>query len=305
MALACLLMATGCTNLVFQPTRVSYSDPARHGIEIEDLYIGSTDGVVLHGWHLPARGQVRGSILFLHGNGENISSHVGSVYWLPAYGYEVFLFDYRGYGRSTGTVGIDGVMRDAGCMIAYARDHAGGGRGLTVLGHSMGGSIAIYALAKLPDRHAIDALVSVDAFADYRQVTRDALSRHWLTRLLRWPLSLTISNRYRPADYIGRLSPLPVFILHSVNDEIIPLEHARILYEAAGAPRYLYYLHGSHNQVLALDGNRRQLLAILDGLGLPDGGSAMQAGVASADARLSGHTCNTPDDRPVETSPVP
>jgi len=270
----CLLIGltalAGCSKLIFQPTSVRYSDPARHGIALEDLYIPSTDGVVLHGWHLPAQGQARGSALFLHGNGENISSHIGSVYWLPAYGYEVFLFDYRGYGRSTGTADLDGVMQDAQSMIAYARDHLSAGhKGLTVLGHSMGGSIAIYALAQLPDRHGINALVSVDAFADYRQVTRDALSGHWLTWAFQWPLSLTISNRYRPADYIGRLSPLPVYILHSADDEIIPPEHAELLFQAAGRPRYRYYLRGGHNQILALSPNRKQLLEILDAVDAP------------------------------------
>ena len=266
---------TGCTHLMFQPTSVRYSDPAGHGIELEDLNIESTDGVTLHGWHLPAQGTLRGSILFLHGNGANISSHIGGVYWLPAYGYEVFLFDYRGYGGSTGTAELDGVMRDAQTMIAYARDHLGpGSAGLTVLGHSMGGSIAIHALAQLPDRHEIDALVCVDAFADYRRVTRDALSAHWLTWAFQWPLSLTIDNRYRPADYIGALAPLPVFILHSKDDEIIPPEHADVLFQAAGQPRYRYELQGTHNQVLGLKQNQTLLLEILDRVSRTTDGTA-------------------------------
>jgi alpha-beta hydrolase superfamily lysophospholipase len=274
----CLLALTGCSNLMFQPTGVRYSDPAAHGIQLEDLFIESSDGVVLHGWHLPAQGTTRGSVLFLHGNGENISSHVGSVYWLPAYGYEVFLFDYRGYGRSGGSAELDGVMRDAVNMITWARDHAAAGsHGLTILGHSMGGSIAIYALAELPDRHGLNALVSVDAFGDYRQITRDALSGHWLTWAFQWPLSLTISNRYRPADYIGRLSPLPVFILHSEDDKIVPAAHADTLFQAAGQPRFRLYLRGGHNQILALGANRELLLEVLAGLNTPSHAPVAQA----------------------------
>jgi fermentation-respiration switch protein FrsA (DUF1100 family) len=267
----CLPALAGCSNLIFQPTSVRYSDPARHGIQLEDIFMESGDGMQLHGWHLPARGTPRGSVLFLHGNGENISSHIGSVYWLPEQGYEVFLFDYRGYGRSGGSAELDGVMRDAVDMIAWARDHAAGPRGLTVLGHSMGGSVAIYALAQLADRDGVNALVSVDAFSDYRRITRDTLSGHWLTWAFQWPLSLTISNRYRPADYIGELSPLPVFILHSEDDEIIPVAHADALYLAAGPPRFRYYLRGGHNRILALGANREQLLEILADLNTPPG----------------------------------
>lgn len=76
---------------MFHPTRINYSEPSKLGIETEDIYLPGSDGVVLHGWRLPVVGQSKGSVVFLHGNGENISSHIGGVYWLPQYGYEVFL----------------------------------------------------------------------------------------------------------------------------------------------------------------------------------------------------------------------
>lgn len=270
LVLCCLLVQSACTNLIFQPTRIRYRDPGSLGIATEDLYLASSDGVVLHGWRLPAAGPARGSIVFLHGNAENISSHIGGVHWLPAHGYEVFLFDYRGYGRSGGSAELDGVMHDAGRMIDYARTHATvAGRGLTVMGQSLGGSIAISALARLPDRSGINGLIAISAFSDYRQITRDALASHWLTRALRWPLSLTVSNRYRPADAIGALSPLPVFLLYSEADEIVSAAHARQLYEAAAPPRFLVELQGGHNRMLALPENHERLLQILDLLNRP------------------------------------
>ena len=267
LVLACILSLTACTNMIFQPTGIQYSEPGRLGIDVEDLYIDSTDGVALHGWRLPAVRPARGSVVFLHGNAENISSHVGGVYWLPAYGYEVLLFDYRGYGRSTGAAELDGVMHDAQRMIAYARGHASSaGHSVTVMGQSMGGSIAISALAALPDKSGINGLITISAFSDYQQITRDALAGHWLTSPLRWPLSFTVSNRYRPADAIGKLSPIPVFVLYSEADEIVSANHAQQLFAAAGAPRYIEELQGTHNQVLALRGNHQRLLEILDTL---------------------------------------
>ena len=263
-ALGCILTLAACTDLIFQPSRFQFSQPGEFGIETEDVYIQSSADVVLHGWRLPAVGQICGSIVFLHGNGENISSHIGGVYWLPKYGYEVFLFDYRGYGRSTGTAELDGVMRDAQRIITYAREHASSAdHSVTVLGHSMGGSIAIYAFAQLSSKSDINGLITVSAFSDYHLITRDALAGHWLTRPLRWPLSFVVSNRYRPLNAIGKLSPIPVFVMHSEADEIVPAYHAQQLFDSAGLPRFLEDLQGTHNQVLTLSRNHERLLEIL------------------------------------------
>ena len=84
--------------------------PARIGLAYQDVYLPTPDGVRLHGWYLPAQGEARGTLLFLHGNAENISTHIASVYWLPAQHYNVLLIDYRGYGESTGTPTLPGLV---------------------------------------------------------------------------------------------------------------------------------------------------------------------------------------------------
>lgn len=137
---------------------------------------------------------------------------------------------------------------------------------VTVLGHSIGGSIAIAALARLEDKSGINGLITISAFSDYHLIVRDALAGYWLTRPLRWPLSFTVSNRYRPADSIGKLSPIPVFIMHADADEIIPAYHAQQLFDAAGPPRFHAQLQGGHNEVLALPDNQGRLIKILDAL---------------------------------------
>lgn len=283
-ALACILSLAACTHLIFQPSRFKYSEPGELGIETEDIYIHDSAGVVLHGWRLPAVGQTRGSVVFLHGNAENISSHIGGVYWLPPLGYEVFLFDYRGYGRSSGTTEIDGIMHDAQHIIIYAREHASSAdHSVTVLGHSMGGSIAIAALARLPDKTGINGLITISAFSDYHLITRDALANHWLTRPVRWPLSFVVSNRYRPIDAIGKLSPIPVFVMHSEADEIVPAYHAQLLFDSADSPRFQEELQGTHNQVLTLRRNHKRLLEILETLNEPSASIVM--GSASSGIR--------------------
>lgn len=261
-----LLLTSACTNVIFQPSRKLFIEPAQLGLQADELFIKS-NGVILHGWRLHAQGPTRGTLLFMHGNGQNISAHLGAVYWLPKQGYEVLMFDYRGYGLSTGTANIDGVVEDAHNMLAWAAaDSCAQGHKLTVLGHSFGASLAIFVTAMYPNKTQLNGLISVSAFSDYRKISRDALSRHWFTRLFKWPLSLTINNRYRPFAVISRLSPLPVYLLQSPNDPIIPAYHADELYNAARPPKYRSSLIGGHNDVFNPRANRRELLHILNTL---------------------------------------
>lgn len=260
-----IFLFQGCTNLLFQPSRQQYLDPAARGLVIEDLYIQSEPGIRLHGWRIPAAGKRRATVLFLHGNGENISSHIAGVHWLSGQGFEVILFDYRGYGRSTGKPEIDGVMRDTVNMISYAVEHAcSEPNRLVVMGHSLGGSLAIHATAYHPHKESISALLAISTFSDYRRITRDALSTHWFTRLLKWPLSYTISGRYSPARSIPDIGPVPVYIMHSDDDEIVPPYHANVLFAAARQPKRRLTLQGTHNLVLGIEGNRASLLNVLD-----------------------------------------
>ena len=133
------VLLSGCTHLLFQPVKQQLFDPETFNIQVEEHFITSGTDIKLHGWRLPSKTDTRGTLVFLHGNAENISSHVGSVYWLPEHGYEVFLFDYRGFGKSTDTTEISGMIRDTENMIVYASRHAGSPDHIvTVLGHRRG-----------------------------------------------------------------------------------------------------------------------------------------------------------------------
>ena len=92
----------GCNGVFFVPYRAHVQTPKQLGLAYEDVYFQAGDGTLLHAWFLPAESKALGTILFLHGNAENISTHIMSVRWLPARGFNVLLLDYRGYGASGG-----------------------------------------------------------------------------------------------------------------------------------------------------------------------------------------------------------
>lgn len=243
----CLLL-NGCSHMMFYPMKDHVTDPRQLGLNSEDVYLHTEDGLRLHGWFLRAQQVEQGTILFLHGNGENISTHLRSVWWLPAQGYNVFLLDYRGYGKSQGSPSLTGLHRDMESALQhlFQRQDIDTNR-IIVFGQSIGAAVSISTLADSPYRHRVTGLVVEGGFPSYRQLARDLLSRSWLTWLFQWPLSYSIPDDYQPGTDIARLSPMPILIIHSQADQIIPFAHGEHLFEVAPEPKRFWRLQDARH----------------------------------------------------------
>lgn len=255
----------GCSGVFFQPYRGHVQTPKNLGLAYEDVNFQAGDGTPLHAWFLPAEGKVQGTILFLHGNAENISTHIMSVRWLPAKGFNVFLLDYRGYGASGGVATLPGVQDDMDAALRHllARNDVDPDR-VVVLGQSLGGAIAIYNVAHSPYRRHIRALAVESAFASYREIAREKLAAFWLTWPLQYPLSWTVSDAYSPADAVADISPIPLLIIHGDQDPIVPLKHGQRLYELAREPKQLWLVpRGGHIQAFQSQIYRDRFVAYL------------------------------------------
>jgi len=235
----------GCNGVFFVPYRAHVQTPKQLGLAYEDVYFQAGDGTLLHAWFLPAESKALGTILFLHGNAENISTHIMSVRWLPARGFNVFLLDYRGYGASGGVASVSGVQDDvdAALRTLLARKDVDPDR-VVVFGQSLGGAIAIYNVAHSPYRQHIRALVVESAFASYRQIAREKLAGFWLTWPLQRPLSWTVSDEYSPSAAAAGVSPIPLLIIHGDRDLIVPPLHGQRLYDLAREPKQLWVIPG-------------------------------------------------------------
>ena len=235
----------GCSGVFFQPYRGHAQTPENLGLMYEDVQFQAGDGTPLHAWFLPAEGKAQGTILFLHGNAENISTHIMSVRWLPTRGFNVFLLDYRGYGASGGAASLSGVQddMDAALRTVLARNDVNPDR-VVVFGQSLGGAIAIHNVAHSPYRRHIRALVVESVFASYRQITREKLADFWLTWPLQWPLSWTVSDEYSPSAAVAGVSPIPLLIIHGDRDPIVPPLHGQRLYDLAREPKQLWVIPG-------------------------------------------------------------
>lgn len=257
-------LLTACSNMLFYPVREHLLDPSDHGVIYQDIYVETENQQRLHGWMLPAAGDLKGTVVFFHGNGENISTHIGAVYWLPRAGFRVVLVDYRGYGKSDGQATLDGSIVDIQRTIEYTSSEYAGSKPFIVMGQSIGASMCIYAVAKSSVKEQIDGLVLVAPFSDYHKIAQETLSQSWLTWLFQYPLSWTINNEYSPADYIKSVNPIPVYFIHGTSDKIISNEHSKTLFELALPPKKLILIPGGHNDIASTEKYRMTLSEILE-----------------------------------------
>jgi uncharacterized protein len=256
---------SGCTNLFFQPDRVLYLEPNRIRLPYQGVHFPTSDGLMLHGWFLPAKEVAKGTVLFLHGNGQNISTHFLNVAWLPAEGFNVLALDYRGYGASEGTPSITGVQLDIDAAMRHLLAHKGvDPNRIVILGQSLGGALAIYYAAHSTYRTNIRAVVIDSAFFDYRQIAREKLASSFITWPFQWLPWLTVNDDYSPADSVAAISPLPLLLIQGDRDAVVPLHHSQQLYERAKEPKERWVVPGAgHIQSLENEDVRKRLLGYL------------------------------------------
>lgn len=259
----------GCNHLIFHPEQAHYPIPDDLGIERQDHFFRTSDDQLLHGWFIPAVDTPsKGTIFFLHGNAQNISTHLRAVWWLPHHGYNLFMFDYRGYGHSPGEPSLAGLHRDVPAALDYLfSDLPIDPDKVVVYGQSLGASLAITAAPLSDSFSKVRSVIAEGAFTSYRVVAREALGNWWLTWPLQYPLSLTISDEYRPIDAVADISPVPLLLIQGANDTVISLHHGEDLFKAARQPKQRWLMeHAGHNNALSGETARHEFLDYLDNL---------------------------------------
>jgi len=253
--LALLLSLTGCSSMLFYPEPGLPFTPDKARLEYRDVNLTAADGTRLHGWWLPAKAgvPVKGTVLHLHGNGGNMSWHLGGSWWLPEQGYQVLMLDYRGYGQSQGEPSLPAIYQDIQAAFNWLKTAPEvQGKPLVVLGQSIGGSLAVHYLSQHPQEKArIKALILDGTPASYRDVARYTLSTSWLTWPLKTPLSWLIPDADSAINGLPQLTGTPMLIFQSMDDTLVPLDNGISLYKGAPPPRVLQLTRGGHVQTFA------------------------------------------------------
>ncbi len=221
---------------LYHPRAERLRTPRDAGLDYEDIAFVAEDAVLLHGWWIPAPGATR-TVLYCHGNGDNVGDLVDDAAVLHGRGWNVFLWDYRGYGRSRGRASEKGTYRDACAAYEVVRVRHDGVENppVAVIGRSLGGAVAV----RLAQLKPVRALVLESTFTSVPD-----LSRVFYPRLpTRW-----IKYRYPSIDRIGDVRA-PLLVAHSPDDEVIPFAQGRALFEAARGPKRFVQLAGPHEDV--------------------------------------------------------
>jgi len=222
-------------RLVYFPGPRPGATPADFGLAFEPVVLETADGVRLAAWFLPARHPGGGVVLVCHGNAGTIADRLGLASLFLETGRAVLLFDYRGYGASDGRPSEQGLYRDAEAAWAHLVERRGFEPGeVAVYGESLGGAVAI----ELARRRPVGRVVAEAAFTSLADLGAE---------LYRWlPVRWLASERFDNAAKVGELT-VPLLLVHSREDEIVPFAHALRLLAAAREPTALLETEGGHN----------------------------------------------------------
>ena len=250
--LALLALGARQTNLldkqlVFFPDREVMSTPGDAGLVYEDVTFTASDGVKLHGWFVPGDG--KRVIIWFHGNAGNIGHRVENLVLMrERLKVSVFLFDYRGYGNSEGAPSERGLYLDAEAALEYTKTRSGleADEGIVYFGRSLGAAVAVELATRYPPR----ALVLESPFTSIQGMAQKVYPV--VSKVV--PLGLVVQSRFDALAKIGQVRT-PVMVLHGDQDDMIPIEMGRELFEAANEPKAFYAIRGaSHNDTYAVGG---------------------------------------------------
>ena len=242
---------------IYYPIAGIERTPGDVGLQYEDVSFNADDGLKLNGWFVPAEG-ARATILYCHGNAGNISHRIEIIKILNSLKLDIFIFDYRGYGRSEGSPSEEGLYRDARAAYDYlvSREDIVRER-IVIYGKSIGGNIAIDLASKVEAA----SLISESAFSSAYDMGR---------RLFPYlPVGWLITIKYDAMSVIKDVS-IPKLIIHSRDDEIVPFDLGEKLYRTALEPKEFYEMRGGHNEAIymAADEYRAKIDAFLSRAGL-------------------------------------
>ena len=232
--LVCLLAFVFQRHLIYFPVRWSEAEARRWNPGCEEVRIPVSDGIVLHGWLL-RKEDAPWTVIVFHGNAGNLSFHQATLEPFRALGLQAILFDYRGYGLSTGSPTEAGLIRDGEAVAGHVEERLGvRPERVVYFGQSLGAGVATrLAVRRPPGRLILES--AWDSLA--------AVARHhyfWL------PAGLLLRDRFDSGAVIGRVS-CPVLFLHPGEDEIVPVRLGRALYERAREPKRFILLPGAHH----------------------------------------------------------
>ncbi len=235
----------GQSNMVFMPNRDVLETPKSIGLKFEDIQITTKDNVNLSAWFVPAKDLDsigKGVILFCHGNGGNIGNRVSYLPIFKDLGLATFLFDYRGYGKSEGQPSEEGTYQDVEAAWQYlTQERKIPAQKIIIYGESLGGAIASYIAQTTTQQNPRNSAAGLILASTFTSISDRAAELYPFL-----PIRLLSKFSYNSIERLPNIK-IPVLIIHSKEDEIIPFHHGEKNFQIANAPKKIVKLRGDHN----------------------------------------------------------
>ena len=218
-------------NNLYGPSRAIELNPSDISLQYEEIFFDAIDDVRLNGWFVPAD-NADITLIFAHGNGGNISHRLDKLKVFNDLGVNVFIFDYRGYGKSEGVPQESGLYKDITAAYDYIKSRKVSDR-LVIYGESLGGAVAI----DISSRVNVDGLILEGTFTKVSEMAKT---------IYPWLPGFFLKSKF---DSISKIAGVksPKLHLHGRFDNIVPFEMGQRLFVAAGEPKKFVTLEGQHN----------------------------------------------------------
>ena len=230
-------------QIIFQPSSQIIYTPANVSLDYEDVYFETTDGIRLNGWFIP-HPKAKATLLWFHGNAGNIGFRVDNIKQLhELVEVNIFIFDYRGYGRSEGSISEEGSYLDGAAAIEFLSQRLGKkNENVVYFGRSLGAAIATEVARQHPPR----GLILESPFASIR-----AMAKAIFPFL---PIGSLLRTKYDVLEKIQDVKA-PILVLHGDRDEVIPFAQGKSVFAAAPEPKAFYIIPGAgHNDTFITGG---------------------------------------------------
>jgi len=252
-----ILFLSGCSkNAIFPTDTKVYDTPENYTYDYEEFYFKSSQEAMLRGWLFRSKGPSQGVVVVTNGMIFNMSSRFTEWTWVLEKGYDLFIFDYRGYGESMGEVDMFGFVDDVTSAIEYAHT-LNEDLPMVVVGQSMGGSFVIAAVAK-KEYSYVKLLVIDSTMTGFAAAGEELAKQHILLWPLIWVPAVITPEGVDSIDFVDK-TETPTLFMVGLADTIIPPSHSAELFVKADEPKALWVVEGAehvectHNEAVKND----------------------------------------------------
>ena len=259
--LSCLLLFAACNSMFYYPSTDKVYNEVIAQTHIDD-FIDSGSGNKIHYYYFTAENP-KGLIVYFHGNSRNINASFRNFLWAVDKGYELIVWDYSGYGKSTGKSERAAINQDAHAILSLAVKIKKEKRySLITVGQSLGGAVMLGSLGGFKDRNEINIILADCTFASYKKIGKQKM---WDFICMPKLFSFGIDDDFAPYKSFHAIKDIPIIISHCREDTMVPFSFGEELYNTLES-KEKYFLDPTcrHTKAYWREPDQNNLLLLFD-----------------------------------------